>query len=88
MQFRQGQRSIFVKRYHRDEDFIEFDFLKKKSKLNEPAPLMRQEPRGIAQAKKDDIVKKLCPLIPTSRRLFWEAIPASADSIDLIECDD
>ena len=35
-------------------------------------------PRGIPLLKKDDIVKKLCPLMEEpNRRVFWEALPVA-----------
>ena len=37
----------------------------------------RVSPRGICKVKKDDIVKKLCPLMGVDRREFWIELPTS-----------
>jgi len=70
IQLRRGSRSLFFKHSHRDCDFTELDFLLAKFDLKMPPPL-RPHDRGIEKTKKEDILKKLCPLMPPNRRAFW-----------------
>ncbi|KAG1936336.1 hypothetical protein F2P79_018678 [Pimephales promelas] len=70
IQLRCGSRSLFFKHSHRDCDFPELDFLLAKFDLKMPPPL-RSHDRGIEKTKKEDILKKLCPLMPPNRRAFW-----------------
>ena len=73
LQFRRGSRSLFYKKEHNDEHFTELDFLKNRFDLEVPQKL-RENGRGIPVAKKADIMSKLCPMMPASRRLFWESL--------------
>ena len=70
-QLRRGSRNLHFKTSHADDDFQQVDFLKNAFSLDLP-PKLRTEGRGIPDAKKTDIVSKLCPMMPASRRSFWE----------------
>lgn len=80
-QFRRGSRNLFYKNSH-TSDFLEFSFIKKDFVLQEKPAY--KGPRGVSQAKKDDILKKLLPLMPGSRRAFWQDLTVSeaADNSD------
>ena len=67
---------MYVKDKHDEEDFHEVDFLKKHFKLEVP-PMLRENERGIQAAKKADIIRKLCPLMPVTRRNFWINLPVN-----------
>lgn len=58
-----------MKMSHEEEDFTELDFLQNKFQLKIPITLRPQD-KGIEEAKKRDIFKKLGPLMPPTRRLF------------------
>ena len=45
----------------------------------------KQEPRVVTTSKKNDIIHKLCPLMPENRRKFWNDLPCCGDSIDLAD---
>ena len=84
VEFRRGQKSLFVKQNHNDAEFTEFDFLKKKFKPGSAIiPPLRTSDRGIPQSKKDDIANKLLPLMPENRRGFWQTLSVS-DEPDLL----
>ncbi|KAK5916171.1 hypothetical protein CesoFtcFv8_001693 [Champsocephalus esox] len=76
VQLRRGSRSMFVKISQEEEDFTELDFLQKKCQLKIPTTLRPQD-KGIEEAKKRDILKKLGPLMPPNRRLFWSSLHVS-----------
>ena len=82
VQFRRHSKHLFVKTQHIQE-FHEMPFLKDKFNLVEPEPL--KEPRGIDQAKKDDIVNKLGSLMPENRLAFWKSLPVNNKSKDLAD---
>ena len=84
VEFRRGQKSLFVKQNHNDAEFTELDFLKKKFKPRSAIlPSLRTSDRGIPQSKKDDIANKLLPLMPENRRGFWQTLSVS-DEPDLL----
>ncbi|KAJ8364805.1 hypothetical protein SKAU_G00136360 [Synaphobranchus kaupii] len=76
IQLRHGSRSLFFKLSHADAHFTELDFLQKKFQLKMPTALRPQD-RGVEEAKKSDIITKLCPLMPPNRRVFWCSLPVS-----------
>ncbi|KAK7169041.1 hypothetical protein R3I93_005136 [Phoxinus phoxinus] len=78
IQLRRGSRSLFYKLTHTDESFIELDFLQKKFSTNVPS-LLRLHDRGIEERKKIEIIQKLCPLMPSSRRAFWVSLPVNME---------
>jgi hypothetical protein len=75
VQFRRGSCKLYWKTSY-DGDWSEGHFMKiklAKSLLEGSLPEARDSPRGISQAKKDGIIKKLCPLMNENRRRFWES---------------
>ncbi len=57
-----------------DTDYISSPFLQKKveEQITHGAEFSkRQSARGICQLKYQDIIRKLCPLIPSNKRAFW-----------------
>ena len=70
--------------YEETEQLKELDFWKAKIiKRGFPPVEVHENPRGIPHSKKDDIITKLVPLMPKSRRQFWEKLAVS-DVNDLI----
>ncbi|XP_045457965.1 uncharacterized protein LOC123668235 isoform X2 [Melitaea cinxia] len=65
-----------------DEQFQELDFLAKKFDIQSIAPVVK-EPRGVKSVKKNDIINKLVPMMPESRRAFWHHLPTNDKSVDL-----
>lgn len=66
---------MFAKMSH-EEDYRELDFLQNKYQLKIPTTLRPQD-KGIEDVEKTDILKKLVPLMPPTRRLFWNSLPVS-----------
>ncbi|CAH0755367.1 unnamed protein product [Diatraea saccharalis] len=81
VKFVKGSRNLFYKTRF-DENFQEIEFLQKKLNVNYFAPPV-EEPWGVNQAKKDDIISKLVPLMPASRKAFWYNLPVNNQSLDL-----
>ncbi|KAJ8678840.1 hypothetical protein QAD02_014627 [Eretmocerus hayati] len=91
IQFRKNSHSIFYTLEYEErgcETFHEFDFLQVKIMKGFPPILPRSHPRGIPAAKKNDIIKRLVPLMNSSRRSFWLDIPTGEHNVDLIDGDD
>lgn len=66
-----------------DEDMLTLDFLMKSIKKEGfPVAETQADNIGVLKEKKDDIIQKLCPLMPPSRRQFWQDLSEeiSADS--------
>jgi hypothetical protein len=87
-EFRTGSTRMFWKLNMDDEFWEEGDFLKKQSASNLSAGqhfACRVNPRGVATIKKNDLVAKLCPLIPSDRKRFWMNLPVNDMSGDLID---
>ena len=76
IQLRRGSRSMWVKTTHGQEQFVEVDFLKKKFDTSMPSTL-KLRVVGVEEAKKDDIILKLVPLMPASRTDFWRSLVTS-----------
>ncbi|KAJ8682312.1 hypothetical protein QAD02_018104 [Eretmocerus hayati] len=81
IQFRRGEHKIFFTVDYAErgrEIFHELDFLQIRV-INKgfPPAAPRLQPRGIPLKKKEDIIKKLLPLMPQSRRSFWLNIETS-----------
>lgn len=73
IQLRRGSREMWVKPSHDQEEFTPLDFFKKKFCLGFPKPL-RSGDKGVEKGKKEDIIKKLCPLMPPTRQVFWRCL--------------
>ena len=88
VEFRYGSDEIFWKTEWNEENYRSSQFLMQKFsrdilKGNEYCLGRKQEPRGVTTSKKQDIINKLCPLMPENRRKFWNDLPCCDDSIDL-----
>lgn len=71
--FKRGSLNLLYKVSFSDDEFIELKYLKvnylKKGSLKKPS--FRTSTRGINKSKQEDIIKKLVPLMPETRRHFW-----------------
>jgi len=83
--FVRGSRRLLYKTDYRSDTFEEFDFLKKTFPLTMPTTTLRGNPRGVPECKKAEILQKLCPLMPPTRRAFWSNLFTNTDSNDLCE---
>ena len=75
--------------YKNEFDGPEFELnflLAKHMTVDIQLPIHRNQPRGISQEKKDDILSKLGRLMPSNRLVFWNNIPVS-DVPDLTVAD-
>lgn len=72
-------------KYNFEDDVSEINFLQK-SALREVGrrPLSDNTQRGIPMKKKKEIVKILVPLMPQNRQSFWNELPVSESSLDLV----
>ena len=85
VRFERGSKLLKYKTTHSVEaQYHSLDFLKSKVDVSEIPPACTS-PRGVPPPKREDIVKKLCPLMPTNRREFWIELPCSSSSKDLID---
>lgn len=82
IQLRRGSRELHYKGDHDEAEFSPLDFLKKKFTFQLPEPL-RDGCRGIEPVKKEQIIQKLCPMMPENRRSFWNTLETSDVSEDL-----
>jgi hypothetical protein len=76
VQFRSDSRSMFFKKGHNETDFKEADFLMKKCKetMNDGLFLASSKVKqatNSARSRKDDIIEKMGPLMPSDRLDFW-----------------
>ena len=82
LKFMKGSQNLFWKESMDDKNFQSGKFLQKKfvdvMKVRDPFP-HHSSPKGFPQHKKEDVVKKLCPLMSESRRLFWESIAVGVE---------
>ena len=83
IRFCRGYKEMFYKESYTGM-YTKFDFLKKNASLEIPGRI-REAPRGIPAAKKQDIVTKLCPFMPETRRGFWEGLIVNDQAVDLID---
>jgi hypothetical protein len=73
-------------RNHFSEPLQELYFLAAKHmKASIQLPESRQNYRGVPKEKKDDFIKKLCPLMPLNRRKFWVELAVNEDVLDLVD---
>lgn len=82
MQVTRGKYTLQYRTTYKSTGKIkELDFLKDSIiKYGFPEPAVQTSETGITQDKKDDIIKKLCPLMPIPKRAFWEAFPVTASA--------
>ena len=77
--FQKGSTKLFWKHSLEDAEYESGDFLKKKVSacfLKGDHPFRcKEEPRSVSRQKRDDIVSKLCPLMPENRAVVWNDIP-------------
>ncbi|CAH1122987.1 unnamed protein product [Ceutorhynchus assimilis] len=81
--FKKGSQCMQYKKDFADE-YIELDFIQKKHNPMTFTPQALSS-RGISASKKAKILKDLVPLMPTNRRVFWETMPESKISVDLVD---
>lgn len=86
IQEKRGKTSLLYKvTYELNEEFKILNFLQSKIvKAGIPKPAQREVPRGIQKKKKIDIIKKLLPLMPLNRQMYWQNLPES-DVCDLTD---
>ncbi|GFR74839.1 THAP domain-containing protein 9 [Elysia marginata] len=77
---RDAPETLFFKESFTDQEASSCSFIKKGY---DPTPKFRKNPRGIANEKKEKILKKLVPLMPQNRKSFWEELPMNPKSKDL-----
>lgn len=77
IQFRRGSENIFWKDRHTDIEFKSTKFTKNSYSVDGSLPPSASLNRGITAEKKNEILKKLCPLMPQNRRPFWEKLTTS-----------
>lgn len=83
--FRRGHNVLFYKTDFEDEEYT-LDFLKLKNIKNGiPHPKRNNTCRGITSQRKQNIITQLGPLMPESRRLFWEHLPVNDRATDLTQ---
>jgi len=84
VKFIKGNRNVMYKTAF-SEAYTECDALKSKVRLNPPKiPMCKTEERGILTSKKLKIVRELVPRMKSNRRAFWESLPTSDNSQDLL----
>lgn len=90
VQARRGSFDLYYKTTHKDEGYEALNFLQQKclKMKNIPKPPQKSSPRGITEHRKQEIIQKLCPLMPSNRRLFWENLPINNTSRNLALNDD
>ena len=81
IELRRGFRSLYYKTSHNGK-YISVKFLRDNFDLKKAEP--NSEPRGVDPAKKEQIVTKLVPLMPESRKRFWQNLPTNLRSRDLM----
>ncbi|KAG8324927.1 hypothetical protein J6590_079853 [Homalodisca vitripennis] len=82
--FQRGSFDMFYRKSFSGEVF-QLSFLKAgfTKKREVPKPNTRTSPRGVNKEKKQDIIKKLVPLMPPNRHGFWVDLAVSEEP-DLI----
>ena len=81
VKFVRGSHKLHIKKSHDAQDFHEINFLKKTFRCQMPGQL-RDANRGVSQSMKTEILQKLCPLMPETRRRFWEDISVGEHNDD------
>ena len=86
VQFRAGSTKLFWKESFNDEDYQSGEFMMKKHRSTTSTNLpvrCKTGPRGVTSSKLNDIISKIGPIIPVSKRRFWENLPTNDNSKDL-----
>ena len=83
VKFTRGTQDILFKLSYSEKSFQRFNYLKQKCDLSLPSCL-RSSARGVCISKKEAIIQTLCPLMPENRRVFWNNLPESNVTNDLI----
>ena len=84
MQFQKGTTQLFWKTSYDQKEFKQTEFLKKKHIGQFTIFPCKSAPRGLEPIKLHDIRKKLCPLMPESKRAFWKELTTNETSLDLL----
>ena len=81
---KRGSLNLFYNLSYDNSPLEEFYFLLNRVKNGFPRVDIQRNCRGIPQAKKDDVIKKLVPLMPENRRKFWLDL-VTDNVLDLID---
>lgn len=83
VRFEKGSNLLKYKNDFAEENYKELNFLQKKYNtiFFKPTAL---GVRGISSIKKNNILKQLVPLMPSNRQIFWNSLPESETSMDLV----
>ena len=86
VEFRRGSMKIFWKDNMDSKEFSKGEFLRKKilQRLQQGNRFDSKISWAVAQLKKEDILKKLCPLMPSRHEEFWANLAINNQSNDLI----
>ncbi|CAG9839051.1 unnamed protein product [Diabrotica balteata] len=68
-----------------EDDYKELDFLQKKKHCPSTFTSKTLNMRGISSDKKAIILKNILPLMPENRKFFWQSLPDSETSLDLVD---
>lgn len=85
---KRGCLHLEYKDHFMNKEFKQLNFLKVSLATNTqqiPEPEKYTKSRGIPTLKRDNILKNLSSVMPKDRLKFWENIPTSDTSNDLIE---
>ena len=82
-EFRKGSRTVFVSYSHTQKEPKEIDFLRKRMVCLPPNPCTI--PRGLNKAKNERILSEILPSLDVQYHGFWQNIPQSELSEDLLK---
>lgn len=85
---KRGSFCLEYKNNFSDSDLKQLNFLKDSINKNTHQmthPEKYSKSRGIPVSKRDNILRNLSPIMPKDRLRFWENIPVSDESNDLVE---
>ena len=91
VKFVKGSVHLLWKKSMDDDDYREGIFMKKKLQerimkdTDEETFHRQEEPRGVPQAKKDNILSNLLKFMPANRHRFWRNLSVNESSPDLID---
>ena len=73
-----GQNSIEYKNTFDQQTAFKCNFFNARTaKQGVPTAVARSSARGVPQEKKDDILRKLMGLMPSTRQTFWKDLPVA-----------